>query len=103
MRVCVSIVAFAMASALLGACESTATDGETLCTAFCSCETSLPSARQICVDRCVPNVPVTLPDGCVECVLTASCAQNEQGACDDVCTSDEPPSRQAPTPTEETP
>ena len=89
MRVCVSIVTFAMAGVLLGGCETGAHDAQALCTALCDCESTAPAIR----DRCI-----------AQCVLTASCTELDTGTCQDLCTDDEPPSRQhAPTPTEETP
>ena len=104
MRVCVSIVTFAMAGVLLGGCETGAHDAQALCTALCDCESTAPAIRDRCIAQCVPQVPAVLPDGCVQCVLTASCTELDTGTCQDLCTDDEPPSRQhAPTPTEETP
>jgi hypothetical protein len=71
-------------------CELDSDNATALCSAFCDCQTSLPSAHRTCVDQCVSTVPDAVPESCTQCILAASCAELVRDACDDVCSVDPP-------------
>jgi len=82
------LVVVSIVGLLLGACEtSPEQQARDLCTAICNCMTASPALVEECIADCVPDVPVTLPDGCIDCIYqySQSCSDLEshcEAACD---------------------
>jgi hypothetical protein len=57
--------------------------------------TASPALRNACIEDCVPNVPTTLPDSCLECIYqySQSCSDLELH-CEDACDPPQPPQPQ---------
>ena len=77
---------------LLAACTpSPEQQARDLCTAVCECESASPTIVSACIEQCVPVVPTTLPDGCIDCIYqySQSCSDLE-AKCEPACQQPQP-------------